>query len=898
MKKLTFFLRHALIHLGRERQRTLFVLFCIAAGVAAVVSLRTLGLMIERTLTGDMQAANRGDMVIRTPLSIDDADSTVDRGLFELQGSDGVANAQDFVFSASGIARIEAWAAERGFDAMPAWAEGGPFTRIYKAGGESAGFTMARFVDPARYPFYDTVRVVAPAGVTLAQAMSKAHHVAISQDLVEEVGLQVGDEVYLSGSSEPFTVTAIVDGRSEASLNDILGAVFSFVYVPYQTGVDDMGKRPNVCYVRMPAGTDVAAEAEAFLAQFPGTRTTTAQDLRETNNKISVMLTRLVTVMGLVSLLIGGIGIANTMAVVVSRRNLEIAVLKTVGAQGRQVVLMFTVEALMLGLLGSALGVILGLGLVLGLQSFGERFISQSLRFAIYPQALGMGLALGVVVTLAFGALPTLAAGRVRPNGVLRPDDAPVPRAGWLLSLPAVLALTALMGLIAGLILGNPVAGLGGAALVVVALGLATLVLRALLWFLCRLPSWGSISLKLAQRAINAQKGRAASTILALTIGVLSLSLIVLLTQSTFKLMGNTLEEWVGGNVLVALQSLGAGETLERNMAELPGVLRCEHDTVYAAEIVAVNGERDVEAWLQEAKRAAGRDVLSMAGTNQLDDFVTRFDMKVLQEETWPYQVVQGQDISAADRERILLEPSVYDDEDIFNWLGLDPGDTLTFRFPEGVERTATVAGITARHESGVLAVSNFRETRSIVPPGFVPEGVSPVPSVYALTVAEERMDETLNALSEVQGAFIVETRLMMVWTERMADQFASLPVGVAALALFASSTIIANAVSLATLERRRQIGIMKALGLQAERVLGLLLLESGLVGLLGGVLGVVLGVFVLVEAKLIDPGIGNLPLATLGGMVALAVGLTLAATLLTAYGAAREKPLNVLRYE
>jgi putative ABC transport system permease protein len=124
------------------------------------------------------------------------------------------------------------------------------------------------------------------------------------------------------------------------------------------------------------------------------------------------------------------------------------------------------------------------------------------------------------------------------------------------------------------------------------------------------------------------------------------------------------------------------------------------------------------------------------------------------------------------------------------------------------------------------------------------------------------------------------------------------LPVGVAALALFASSTIIANAVSLATLERRRQIGIMKALGLQAERVLGLLLLESGLVGLLGGVLGVVLGVFVLVEAKLIDPGIGNLPLATLGGMVALAVGLTLAATLLTAYGAAREKPLNVLRYE
>ncbi|MGD9101286.1 MAG: FtsX-like permease family protein, partial [Anaerolineae bacterium] len=883
---------------GRERQRTLFVLFCIAAGVAAVVSLRTLGLMIEGALTGNMQAANRGDMVIRTPLSIDDADTTVDRTLFELQGSDVVESAQDFVFSASGIARIEAWAAEQGFEVMPAWAERGPFTRIYKAGGESAGFTMSRLVDPARYPFYDTVRVVSPAGATLAQAMTKAHHIAISQDLVEEVGLQVGDEVYLSGSTELFTVTAIVDGRSETTLDDILGAVFSFIYVPYQTGVDDMGKRPNICYVRMPAGTDVMAAEDAFLTQFPGTRTTTTRDLRETNNKIGAMLTRLVTIMGLVSLLIGGIGIANTMAVVVSRRNLEIAVLKTVGAQGRQVMLMFIVEALVLGLLGSALGVALGLGLVLGLQSFGERFISQSLNFSVYPQAVGMGLALGVVVTLAFGILPTLAAGRVRPNVVLRPDDAPVPRAGRLLSLLVALALTALMGFIVGLILGDLVVGLTGALVVVVALGLVTLVLRALLWFLCRLPCFGSISLKLAQRAINAQKGRAASTMLALIIGLLSLSLIVLLTQGTFKLLGNTLEEWVGGNVLVAMRSLEVGKALERKVAELPGVLRYEHDTVYAAEIVAINGDRDVEAWLEEAKRAAGRAVLSMAGTNQLDEFVTRFDMKVLQEETWPYEVVQGEDISAADRERILLEPSVYDDEDIFTWLGLKPGDTLTFRFPEGVERTATVAGITARHESGVLAVSNFRETRSIVPPGFVPEDVSPVPSVYALTIAEERMDETLNALSEVQGAFIVETRQMMVWVERMADQFASLPVGVAALALFASSTIIANAVSLATLERRRQIGIMKALGLQAERVLGLLLLESGLVGLLGGIIGVVLGIFVLVEGKLIDEGIGNLPLGTLGGMVALAVGLTLAATLLTAYGAAREKPLNVLRYE
>src|SRR5688572_26248221 len=67
MKHLAFYLRHSLTHMNYNRQRTLFVLFCIAVGVAAVVSLRTLGLMIGDALTGNLQAENRGDLVITAP---------------------------------------------------------------------------------------------------------------------------------------------------------------------------------------------------------------------------------------------------------------------------------------------------------------------------------------------------------------------------------------------------------------------------------------------------------------------------------------------------------------------------------------------------------------------------------------------------------------------------------------------------------------------------------------------------------------------------------------------------------------------------------------------------------------------------------------------------------------
>ena len=62
IEKLRFYTRHSLNDLRVNGQRTIFALLCIAAGVAAIVSLQTLGVMIEDTLTGSLQEANRGDM--------------------------------------------------------------------------------------------------------------------------------------------------------------------------------------------------------------------------------------------------------------------------------------------------------------------------------------------------------------------------------------------------------------------------------------------------------------------------------------------------------------------------------------------------------------------------------------------------------------------------------------------------------------------------------------------------------------------------------------------------------------------------------------------------------------------------------------------------------------------
>ena len=112
----------------------------------------------------------------------------------------------------------------------------------------------------------------------------------------------------------------------------------------------------------------------------------------------------------------------------------------------------------------------------------------------------------------------------------------------------------------------------------------------------------------------------------------------------------------------------------------------------------------------------------------------------------------------------------------------------------------------------------------------------------------------------------------------------------------------MANTVALATLERRRQIGILKAVGLKGRRVLGVMLLENLLISLLGGLLGLglsALGVAIMsrlgIEATILIPDDAR-PVAV--ALVIAAVLIGALATVLSARMAIRERALNVLRYE
>ena len=181
------------------------------------------------------------------------------------------------------------------------------------------------------------------------------------------------------------------------------------------------------------------------------------------------------------------------------------------------------------------------------------------------------------------------------------------------------------------------------------------------------------------------------------------------------------------------------------------------------------------------------------------------------------------------------------------------------------------------------------------------PTGLSPDTVNAIVDVNKDQVAELKRTMKDIPGSFVLETRLINDLLNRLIQQFTSFPILVASLALIVGGIVIANSVALSTLERRREIGIMKAVGLQRERVLGMLLLENGVMGLIGGLIGVGIGSVILIV--LISLMFGSalqdaIPYFTALQLMALCVGIALLAAVFTAWGAAGEKPLNVLRYE
>ena len=786
-------------------------------------------------------------------------------------------------------------------------------------------FIGSNFIDPQTYPPTHTILALDPAEVPLGQLFTGANDVVISDNLAAQSDIKVGDTVRVSGTQEPFTVRGIVSVAEESSVTNFLNAFFGFAYFDLaQAAVINDEFAPNRIGLVFPESPDEAAldqlasEVETLL---PGVRSTDIYDFLERYEVVSQYLGDFVVVMGLGALLIGGVGIMNTMLVLVRRRTNEIAAVKTFGLHGRQVAALFLTEGLILGFIGSLLGIVIGVGLSVIVNQYGSVALRQALIWKIYPEALVFGFTLGMVVTAIFGVAPILTAVKVRPSIILRPNENHLVALGVLQSVMLLIFVTISLGLVVGHIIRpsievterrfaelsaqeqsseftadddpfqrergagpfgdsseqfvpNPyLAGIIGVTASFIVFALLIAALWLIIFLIGKIPTFGMVTPRLALRNLSTNRLRTAITLLALTAGMFALSSITFVGEGTRELLNIQLSRSFGGNVLVfpfpgLPQSLIAG-AIDDALANVNISYRTTINS-YSADITNINGAAVNE------------------GTG-LDYAIWQSDKP---------DIYSGQPATTAGRMLTLDDagqPLIVLPAEIAGALNIEVGDRLQLDSAPSLD--LQVIGIIDDSEGS----GSFGPPSALIPPDVLPNTPAPAFTLYAFQVPDAELNRALAELSSVVFALAIDVQFIDGLIGRLIDQFAAIPTIVGLLSLFAAAVIMANTVALSTLERRRQIGILKAIGLKSRRVLQVMFIESSLIGLLSAIIGI--GLSALLISLLSAAGGIAIPLPTDARLTAIAlliaavlIGWT--ATFLSARVALKERVMNVLRYD
>jgi len=910
--RLRLYLRYSTRSLRRGGRRTTLAIFCIAVGVMAVVSLRLAGDMISNSLTGNVREANGGDVSVQsTALPLERGDlARLDR----LQRN-GVIERYQPLGLQFGTAR----------------------------GGNGRVVRTFTYIldDPSAYPLVGESHISSPAGISFKTALGRPDGLVLSRFAAEQTGSQVGARVHFTlvgGGGRDLTVAGIVDNRLAVGGPSV-------AYIDHGTfaGLISTPERYGAVQV-ITADTDHARQAADQLRQdFPTATVQTVAEALDRNLQTSADLNTFLRIVGLLALLIGGIGIINTLQVILSRRRIEIAMLKTTGYRRRDLYALFGLETGILGLCGGLLGTVAGIAVSALVKALLERALTIRLTFVIAPSIVLSGVVVGLATSLIFGLLPIVRAAAVRPQAVLR--DLPEGRTtGSRLQLAGLYALLVLLfTLLSATLIGGLLVALITVLATAVVVGVLGLLFAGVAWVVGRLPaperaspgflalvtaavaasalvatrlpavgasllaatSMGYVVLllprrertivRLSLRAVGRARARTSSTLVALFIGVFTVGLILVVGQDLSAKVDDSLNRLADFSVFAIASNRDAAGVVDVT-AKLPGVNRRRITEDEPAVPTAINDVPfgDYLRRSSEAPEGNGERqfrLFSLTG-------IQGYDLGA--NDVPDTEATSGRALNAGDggSANVMLRQDLRDAP-----LHLKTGDLITLQQPNSRQSvTVRAVGFYSPVSTGAsgLRIKLFFQpilgdrgvTRAL--------GSADIQTIVALQLNPLHRSEAVRTLqSAVPGATVFDVADLSAVVQELLGNVLNLLIAIASLSLFAGVVIIANTVALAMLERRRDIGILKATGYTSRSVLAQILIENGIVGLIGAVSGMAV---VSLAANVLGSRALNTELAvsttTALGVIVGIVALTMLVAGLVAWGPTRVRPLEVLRYE
>ncbi len=645
----------------------------------------------------------------------------------------------------------------------------------------------------------------------------------LSADMARDSGIASGDRLRLAIGARTIEaeIVGVLTPADDASRRAIDGLLIVDIATA-QEWFDSVGRLSAIDLV-VPGG----AAGDALLQQIgailpPGVRIERPEQRSNAIQQMTAAFELNLSALSLLALVVGMFLIYNTMTFSVVQRRSMLGTLRCVGVARRQIVGLVLSEALLIGLCGAlaglALGVMLGRGLVgLVTQTINDLYFAVNVRsIEIAPTVLLKGFLLGVAATLVAAAIPAAEATLTPPRTVLRRSsyEERVRRAVWLAAAAGLGLLLGGAGILA--IPGRSLA-LSFGGLLALTIGAAALTPLATLWLASAIrPVTGAIFGMLGRmmaRDIVASLSRTSVAVAALMIAV-SVTIGVGLMVGSFR---TTVERWLESTIRADIFVSAPSTRGNRLDSPLP-------DAVVAPLTQAPGIER--------YRRYRSATIESSVGsllTIALD--VTPADRQMFQ---WVGTVNDTAVWQAFGNGAALIsEPLAYRHN-------LRPGDTLTLLTDRG-ERQFPIAAVFYDYGSDQgVAMIDLEHYRMLWDDAALSSlGLYTAPD----TDVDELVRELRSRVPPGVAVNIVSNRGLREASMAIFDRTFAITAVLQLLATIVAFIGILAALMALQLERAREMGVLRASGLTPRQVWGLVIGQTGLIGLIAGVLAIPVGV-------------------------------------------------------
>jgi putative ABC transport system permease protein len=709
--------------------------------------------------------------------------------------------------------------------------------------------------------------------VASGTAPSGPDQVAIDVETATDHDLSIGQRVRIVTTSGPqeFTISGTV---RFGQANGLLGATLAVFDLPTAQKLFDSEEKFDFIYVQGDGSVTPDQLAGRVSGVLPkGFEAITAQSAaQQQQDQISQGLGYLRTfflVFGFVALFVGAFIIFNTFNIVVTQRSRELALFRALGATRRQVLTSVIIESLVVGLIASIVGVLLGVPLALGLKAlisaFGLKLPPTALVIA--PRTVIVSLILGTSITVAAAISPARRASRLAPIEALRESAAPGTSTGLRAVVGALVTLAGAGAVALGLFGGVSKAGLfvgAGAAVVLLGITILTPLFARPLAATIGRPFRRRVSGKLGSENANRNPRRTASTSAALMIGLGLVAFVAVFAASLKTSTSATLDQVLAADFTISSPNFS---TFSPQLAQ-----DLRKDPTYTD----VSALRQAEAHVKQSDTfvvgvdpATAPSVMHVAMTSgSLTDLAQPNTVIVSRTEADSKGFAVGSTLDMvfqATGPQQLTVVGTFEPNDFLNDYAISL-DTYDANVPQTFDDA-----VFANAAPGVSVAQAKAKLDAFVKQNY--------PNVEATDQAQTKQ----RYLSSINGLLTFVTALLL-------------------LSILISLFGIVNTLGLSIYERIRELGLLRAVGMGRRQVKRMIRVEAVIIAVLGAVLGLAIGILFgwAMQQALKDVGVSSLtiPVGQLAVMLIVAAFLGVIAAIWPARRAAKLNVLEAITYE